>query len=101
VKVKYKVNGVELSPEEFSNRKGAGIDFTENDPSFINREWEGHFCEGSAVHPKDIKAAEEHAKKNGVPTYFDKHGRPHFTSMRHQANYLGLIGMHNKDGVLG
>lgn len=98
--VVYRVNGVELTPEEFASRKKVGIDFTQRAPSYINREWEDHFCEGSAVHPKDVSAAEEHAKKNGIPTYFDKHGRPQYTSARHQAQYLRLIGMHNKDGVL-
>ena len=100
MKVKYMVNGVEVSPEKFSERKPIGIDFTQQEPSYINREWEGHFCEGSAIHPKDIEAAEAHAKKNGIPTYFDKHGRPNFTSMRHQTSYLKLIGMHNRDGVM-
>ncbi len=101
MKVKYMVNGQELTPEEFSERKTAGIDFTGKLPSRINSEWEDHFCEGSAVHPKDIKAAEAHAAKHGVPTYFDKQGRPQYKSARHQASYLRLIGMHNRDGVMG
>lgn len=101
MKVKYKVNGVELTPDEFANREPVGIAFTQQTPSYINREWEDHFCEGSAVHPKDVSAAEEHAKKHGIPTYFDEHGRPKYTSARHQAQYLGLIGMHNRDGVMG
>ena len=100
MKVKYKVNGVEVTPEEFASRKTAGIDFTEQAPSRINSEWQDHFCEGSAVHPSDVKAAEAHAAKHGVPTYFDKHGRPQYKSMRHQSAYLKLIGMHNKDGVM-
>tara|TARA_Y100001938_G_C7744654_1_gene260982 strand:+ start:119 stop:421 length:303 start_codon:yes stop_codon:yes gene_type:complete len=100
MKVKYKVNGEELTPEEFKARKVPGIDTKNNTPSNVQKEWEGHFCEGSAVHPKDIKAAEAHAAKHGVPTYFDNQGRPNFTSMRHQSSYLKLIGMHNKDGVM-
>lgn len=100
MKVKYMVNGEELTPGEFKARRVPGIDLNRHSPSNVQKEWEEHFCEGSAVHPKDIKKAESHAAKHGVPTYFDKHGRPNFTSMRHQANYLKLIGMHNKDGVM-
>ena len=100
MKVRYKVNGQEMTREEFRARDTVGIDMDGNTASNVHKEWEGHFCEGSAVHPKDIKAAEEHAAKHGVPTYFDKHGRPNFTSMRHQSSYLKLIGMHNKDGVM-
>lgn len=100
MKIKYTVNGEELTPDDFKSRKVPGIDLNQRAPSNVQKEWEEHFCEGSAVHPKDIKAAEAHAAKHGVPTYFDGQGRPNFTSMRHQASYLKLIGMHNKDGVM-
>jgi len=100
MEIKYRVNGEEVSEEEFRNRKSPGIDLYGNCPSNIQSEWTSHFCEGSAVHPKDIGAAEAHAAKHGVPTYFDKQGRPNFTSMRHQSSYLKLIGMHNRDGVM-
>ena len=55
--------------------------------------------DGAGVHPKDRKAAEAHAKRHGVPTHFDREGRPHFTSLRHQTDYLRKIGLHNKDGI--
>ena len=100
MKVRYKVNGKEISHDEFKARKVPGIDTKGSDPSNVQKEWVDHFCEGSAVHPKDIKAAEAHAAKHGVPTQFDSQGRPHYTSMRHQAKYLRLIGMHNRDGVM-
>jgi thiamine pyrophosphate-dependent acetolactate synthase large subunit-like protein len=55
--------------------------------------------EAAAVHPKQREEAIAFAKKRGVPTYHDRHGRPVFTSARHQAAYLKLVGMFNKDGV--
>ncbi len=61
--------------------------------------WKNHYSEAAAVDPRDARAAEEHARRHGVPTSFDSEGRPHFTSGRHQARYLRLIGFHNKDGV--
>lgn len=92
--VVYKVNGREVSRKEFNkNPKGAGN---------IRRSWESGSViksEGSAVHPVDREAAIDHAKKHGVPTHFDELGRPHFTSLRHQTDFLRKIGMHNKDGI--
>ena len=61
--------------------------------------WRTHYSEAAGVDPRDVPAAEEHARRHGVPTEFDREGRPHFTSGRHQARYLRLIGFHNKDGV--
>lgn len=92
--VVYRVNGKSVSRKEFNkNPKGAGN---------IRRSWESSSViksEGAAVHPVDREAAIAHAKKHGVPTHFDKMGRPHFTSLRHQTDFLRKIGMHNKDGI--
>ena len=92
--VVYKINGVSVSRSEFvKDSKGLGN---------IRRAWESKSViasDGAAVHPKDRVAAEEHAKKRGVPTHFDGEGRPVFTSLRHQTNYLRTIWMHNKDGI--
>lgn len=92
--VVYRVNGKEVPRKEFvRDSKGAGN---------IKRSWESGKViksDGSAVHPVDREAAMEHAKKHGVPTHFDRMGRPHFTSLRHQTDFLRKIGMHNKDGI--
>ena len=90
----YRVNGKEVSRRKFNtNPKGAGN---------IRRSYESRQViksDGAAVHPKDRKDAAAHAKKHGVPTHFDRDGRPHFTSLRHQTVYLRKIGLHNKDGI--
>jgi hypothetical protein len=92
--VVYKKNGKTVSRGVFiRNPKGLGR---------IRRGWESKQIiksDGASVHPIDSEKAMAHAKKHGVPTYFDKQGRPHFTSLRHQTNFLRKIGMHNKDGV--
>ena len=92
--VVYKINGKQVGRKEFvKDSKGCGN---------IRRSYESKqviVSEGAAIHPKDRKAAEELSIKQGVPTHFDEHGRPHFTSLRHQTNYLRTIGLHNKDGI--
>lgn len=92
--VNYRVNGKTVSRKTFnSNPKGAGN---------IRRSYESRQIiksDGAAVHPKDRKAAEAHAKKHGVPTHFDRDGRPHFRSLRHQTDYLRKINLYNKDGI--
>lgn len=92
--VVYRINGEQVSRDDFvKDSKGAGN---------IIRSWESSKvikCDGSGVHPKDREAAMEHAKKHGVPTFFDKQGRAHYTSLRHQTEHLRTIGMHNKDGI--
>jgi hypothetical protein len=53
--------------------------------------------EAMAVPIKSIKAHKELAKAHGVPTEFDKHGRPIFTSRDHQRRYAQIHGFVNKD----
>lgn len=53
------------------------------------------------VHPKQIKEASEHAAKLGVPTEFDKLGRPIFTSRAHRKRYCASYGAFDKDGGYG
>ncbi|ANS05273.1 hypothetical protein [uncultured Mediterranean phage] len=92
--VVYKINGKAVSRSKFNkNPKGAGN---------IIRSWESRLvikCDGSGVHPGDREEAMAHAKKHGVPTYFDEQGRAHYTSLRHQTDHLRTIGFHNKDGI--
>jgi len=92
--VMYKINGKPVTRKEFiKDSKGAGQ---------IRRSWESKniiVSEGAAVHPKDRKRAEEIATQHGVPTHFDREGRPVFNSLRHQTKYLRTIGLHNNDGI--
>jgi hypothetical protein len=53
--------------------------------------------EGAAVHPSQRAEAIADAEKKGVPTYFDRVGRPVFRSLQHQRNYLRAYRLHNRD----
>ena len=57
--------------------------------------------EGAAVHPKQRQEAMDSAVAKGVPTYFDRAGRPVFTSRSHQLRYLKAYNMHNRDDHAG
>lgn len=53
------------------------------------------------VHPKQITEARESAIKKGVPTEFDKKGRPIFTSRLHRKRYCEAYGYFDRDGGYG
>ncbi len=52
-----------------------------------------------AVHPDQVEEAVESAKRKGVPTEFQRDGRPVFTSRAHQRRYLKAYAMHNNDDI--
>jgi sugar/nucleoside kinase (ribokinase family) len=49
--------------------------------------------EALAVHPEDVPAAIEDARKKGVPVDFDPEGRPVFTSSRQFREYARAYGL--------
>ena len=53
------------------------------------------------VHPKQVQEAIASAKKRGVPTEFDRTGKPLFTSRAHKKAYLKAYGYVNFDGGYG
>lgn len=55
----------------------------------------------AAVHPNEIPAAMEHDQKAGVPTSYDRRGRPIFTDRGHRKRYLRSWGMHDQEGTYG
>lgn len=63
--------------------------------------WKELHSEAMAVHPKQIQEAIEDAKKHGVPTNFDKEGRPIFTSRAHRAKYMKAYHHYDKCGGYG
>lgn len=54
-----------------------------------------------AEHPSNRKAAMEAAQKAGIPTYFDRLGRPTFRDRSHRSKYLRYQGYHDKSGGYG
>ena len=51
--------------------------------------------EGMAVHPTQRETAMAIARKQGVPTYIDRVGRPVFESLAHQRAYMKIRGFHD------
>lgn len=112
MKVLHKINGKVVSPEEFSRRPGrlelgvkhgslpatAGREASTTPESRRNSGYP-FYSEGASVHPKDRLEAMQAARDAGVPTYYDKQGRPEIRSGRHQRRFLKTLGLHNKDGV--
>ena len=52
--------------------------------------------EALAVHPRQIPEAIEDARTKGIPTEFDRVGRPVFTSSRHFRAYARKYGFRHK-----
>ena len=57
--------------------------------------------EALAVHPEQRGEATEAAKKAGVPTYFDRIGRPVFTDQGHRKAYMKAFGYRDKNACYG
>ena len=49
------------------------------------------YSESAAVHPDDIPAAMKAARERGVPTEFDKEGRPELRDPHHRREYLEKV----------
>lgn len=50
-----------------------------------------------AVHPDQVKEATLDAVRKGVPTDFQKDGRPRFTDRAHRAAYCRAYGFYDRD----
>lgn len=57
--------------------------------------------EAAAVHPKQVVEATRGAAERGVPTHFDRLGRPVFTSRAHRKAYLKAYGFRDNNGGYG
>jgi hypothetical protein len=64
--------------------------------------WRNFFSDALAVHPKQIKRAEEDARARGVPTEFEpESGRPQFRDRDHRRRYMKAYGVHDNNGGYG
>ncbi|QDP55769.1 MAG: hypothetical protein Unbinned2706contig1001_30 [Prokaryotic dsDNA virus sp.] len=61
----------------------------------------GLVSESAACHPSNIPEYRAMAEKKGVPTNYDKWGRPSFTSRGHRAKYLKAFGLNDRNGGYG
>lgn len=76
-------------PAEYAPRRSSGDDA-----------WPIH-SEAAAVNPEDVPAAMADAKAHGVPTSFDRHGRPVLRTREHRRQYLKSVGMFDRDAGYG
>ncbi len=51
-----------------------------------------------AIHPTQRREYSDFANKHGVPTEFDKKGRPVFRTRQHRKRYAELVGATDFDG---
>lgn len=93
----YFVNGKRVSEKEFNELcrpTKPGV------PHAANARYPKK-SKSAAVHRRQVKEAEEHAKALGVPTDYTPEGEPVFTSRAHQKRFAKAHGMHNYDGGYG
>jgi hypothetical protein len=58
--------------------------------------------DAAGVHPSQAEQFQEHSAKMGVPTEFDKStGQAVFKSRGHRAQYLKMMGIHDRNGGYG
>jgi hypothetical protein len=93
-KWRYFNHGVELTEEEYFGRLETGKG--SNADSLCP--WKPLHSEAIAVHPNQIAEATAQAIEFGVPTEFDKIGRPIFTSRSHRKEYMQRYGYYDRDG---
>lgn len=97
------VNGKTLTDKEYDThlkkcrqRNGRGFEKLKRRSSHAG--WPLR-SDGLAVWPQQVKEAEEHARKIGVPTEFDKRtGQCILTDRGHRARYLRANGVRDNDG---
>ena len=101
---KFFLEGKEVTQEEFDEAFPNKLD--ELFQNGFTGEFHTTTCwpqksEALAVHPKRINEAIDSAKKKGVPTRFDRAGRPVFESRQHRKRYLKAYGYHDNQGGYG
>ena len=102
----HKVNGRVLTESEWEDsveesakqHKADGTDLRSGQEFSGNSGWPMH-SDALAVWPGQAIEAEEHSRKIGVPTRFDRRtGKCILESREHRARYLKANGVHDKDG---
>lgn len=88
--IRAEINKLRVAPSSGDGEAGA---------SLVG--WKPIHSEALAVHPKQIKEAEESAKRRGVPTEFNRMGQPVFRTRKHRKEYLKAYGYHDNDGGYG
>lgn len=105
----YRVGGTLYTPAEFRAEFAAELAAVKKVHHTIpskplckrtKRAWPIH-SEALAVNPEDRAAAEEDARKKGVPTSFDSEGRPILTGRAHRREFFRAYGWYDRDAGYG
>ena len=96
-KRKYYLDGEEVTKARFDRAFPPKEE--DGDDLNISTSWKKPIhSEALSVHPRLRAQAMEIAAKRGVPTEFDKKGRPVFTSRKHRRDYLRIRTMRDSSG---
>lgn len=90
--MRFFLNGEEVTEQEYYAVNPTGVKMGAFKPIH---------SETLSVHPRQRKKFMEDAVKRGIPTYFDKKGRPVFTSRKHMKDYCQSVGAFNRDACYG
>ena len=63
--------------------------------------WPAQGSDALAVHPKQLREAQELAAARGVPTDFDHHNRPVFRDRKHRKDYCRIVEGNKHDNNAG
>lgn len=55
----------------------------------------------AAINPEDVDKTREYDRAHGVPTDYNKHGEPIFTSQKHRANYCRVHELYDRNAGYG
>jgi hypothetical protein len=95
MKIKYRVNGQEVSRQKFLSKRSKGV-------PLVNRAWSKPITpEAAGVHPSQVAAAMEHDRRMGVPTDYTSDGKPIIKSAEHYRKYLRANGLFDRAGRYG
>lgn len=112
MKIKYRINGQEVTKEEFEDAPSSGVEYGEmtgaleltagtqgtTQPSSRRSPGWPFFSIGAEVHPEQREEAMAEARGRGCPTYYNKQGQPEMQSLKHQKKFNDTIGFFNQDG---
>lgn len=100
-----------MSRQEMSARQNENAEIQLEDGTLAERDFRAEFAHvgthpgnypmesvAAGVNPKQIREAEEHSCKIGVPTYFSKRGDPIFRDRTHRRRYLRACGFFDRNG---
>ena len=95
--LKYAADGMSIEGEWWDR----DISAEHGGPSMSGSAWPIK-SDAAGVHPNQVEQFQEHSARMGVPTEFDRStGQAIFRSRGHRAQYLKMMGIHDRNGGYG